>query len=67
MPKGDMATKKKVRSGQNIPEGQRGTIAIKLRLPPDVAETLKALADERGLGQSELVTELVREAEGRGE
>ncbi len=31
-------------SGANIPESQRGTVAVTLRLPPDGAEALDDLA-----------------------
>lgn len=36
-------------SGLNIPEAQRGTVAIKLRLLPDVAERLRLLAGDGGV------------------
>lgn len=36
-------------SGCNIPESQRHTVSLKLRLPPDVAERLRELAAARGV------------------
>jgi hypothetical protein len=47
-----MAAKTKKASGVNIPEAQRGTIQVKLRLPPDVAEDLDALSERLGLTRS---------------
>lgn len=45
-------TKKKKASGANIPEAQRGTVQVKLRLPPDVADELDALATRLRLTRS---------------
>jgi hypothetical protein len=39
-----MTAKKRKASGANIPESQRGTVQVKLRLPQDVAEDLDTLA-----------------------
>lgn len=54
-------TEKKKASGANIPEAQRGTVQVKLRLPPDVAEELDALAESWGLTRSGAVARLVEE------
>lgn len=53
-------TKKKA-SGVNIPEAQRGTVQIKLRLPPDVAEDLDALAERWGVTRSGAVARMVEQ------
>lgn len=55
-----MATRKKAptkgaRSGPNIREGQRRTAAIKLRLRPERAEEIHALAAEYGVTASAVV------------
>lgn len=55
-----MAAKKKA-SGVNIPEAQRGTVAVKLRLPPDVAEDLDELANRWRLTRSGTVARLLEE------
>lgn len=55
----DMANKKA--SGENIPEAQRGTVQVKLRLPPDVADALDELAERWGLTRSGTVARLVEE------
>jgi predicted DNA-binding protein len=55
-----MTTKKKA-SGRNIPEAERGTVQVKLRLPPDVAEALDDLAARWGLTRSGAVARLVEE------
>lgn len=39
-------------SGRNVKEAERGTVAVKLRLPPDVADDLNALAERLGLTRS---------------
>jgi len=52
-----MAIKKA--SGVNIPEAQRGTVQVKLRLPPDVAEELDELAAKWGLTRSGTVARLL--------
>lgn len=49
-----MTTKRKA-SGVNIPEAQRGTVAVKLRLPPDVAEELDELAAKWGVTRSGVI------------
>jgi hypothetical protein len=56
-----MAAKKKA-SGVNIPEAQRGTVAVKLRLPPDVADDLDDLAARWRLTRSGAVARLVEQA-----
>lgn len=53
----DMAAKKK--PGKNIPNAQRHTVQILLRVPPDVAETLDELAERWGLTRSGAVARLV--------
>lgn len=50
---------KKKASGRNIPEAERGTVQVKLRLPPDVAEDLDELAARWGLTRSGAVARLV--------
>ena len=42
-----------------VPEGQRRTVAIKLRLRPEAAAALRALADKHGISVSEVVAILV--------
>ena len=62
-----MTEKAKKASGRNIPEAERGTVQVKLRLPPDVAEDLDTLAERWGLTRSGTVARLVEdEKEGRG-
>lgn len=46
-----------------IPETQRRTVAVKLRLPAHVADALRALARFRGLSVSALVAELVKSSQ----
>ncbi len=46
-------------SGVNIPEAQRTTVQIKLRLDVDVAEDLDAAAKRWGVTRSQAVTQLV--------
>lgn len=58
----DMASKKKA-PGVNIPEAQRGTVQVKLRLPPDVAEALDTLAEKWNLTRSGAVARLLEEIE----
>lgn len=48
-------------SGRNIPEAERGTVQVKLRLPPDVAEDLDELASKWGLTRSGAVARLLEE------
>lgn len=55
----DMATKKK--PGKNIPNAQRHTVQILLRVPPDVAERLDELAEEWKLTRSGTVGRLLEE------
>ena len=42
-----------------VPEAQRRTVQVKLRLVPEAAEKLRALAEERGLSVSEVVARMV--------
>ncbi len=42
-----------------VPEGQRRTVAIKLRLPPEAAAALRALAEKHGATVSEVVARMV--------
>ena len=58
-PWGIVAAMKKKRSGRNIPEAQRGTVQVKLRLAKASADRLRALAELSGKTTSELVGELV--------
>ncbi len=57
-----MATKKKKPSGVNIPNSQRKTVQILLRVPVDVKEDLDDLAERWGLTRSGAVARLVEEA-----
>jgi hypothetical protein len=50
---------KKRASGRNIPEAERGTVQVKLRLPPDVAEDLDEVAERWGLTRSGAVARLL--------
>lgn len=52
----------KSRSGPNIPNAQRTTVQVLLRLPPDVAEDLDALRDRWGLTRAGAVGRLVERA-----
>ena len=61
-----MSPAKKKASGRNIPEAQRGTVQVKLRLPPDIAEDLDDLAALWGLTRSGAVARLVEESPGLG-
>lgn len=49
-------------SGANVPESQRGTVQVKLRLPPDVAEDLDELAARWGVTRSGAVGLMVERA-----
>ncbi len=53
-----MATRKKA-SGRNIPEAERGTVQVKLRLPYDVAEDLDDLARRWRMTRSGAVARLL--------
>jgi hypothetical protein len=55
-----VATRKKA-SGRNIPEAERGTIQVKLRLPPDVADDLDDIAARWGLTRSGAVARMVED------
>ena len=52
-------------SGANIPESQRGSLQVKLRLPPDVKEDLDDLAERWGVTRSGAVGKLVEEEKER--
>jgi predicted DNA-binding protein len=54
-----MPAKKK--PGKNIPNAQRHTVQVLLRLPPDVAERLDELAEQWGVTRSGAVGLLVEE------
>ncbi len=51
--------KKPKASGRNVPEAQRSTIQVKLRLPVDVAEDLDGLAERWGVTRSGAVAMMV--------
>jgi predicted DNA-binding protein len=53
-----MSEKKKA-SGRNIPEAERGTVQVKLRLPPDVAERLDEVAERWKLTRSGAVARML--------
>jgi predicted DNA-binding protein len=55
-----MAAKKKA-SGENIPENQRNTVQVKIRLPPELAERLDEIAEELGVTRSGAVGLLIDE------
>jgi hypothetical protein len=48
-------------SGRNIPEAERGTVQVKLRLPPDVADELDDLAARLKVTRSGAVAWLLEE------
>ncbi len=50
-------------SGRNVREDERHTVQVKLRLPPDVAEALDALAERRKLTRSGAVAWLLEQLE----
>lgn len=54
-----MRTKKA--SGRNVREDERGTVQVKLRLPPDVAEDLDGLAARWKMTRSGAVARLLEE------
>ena len=56
-----MATKA---SGRNVLESERGTVQVKLRLPPDVAEELDDLAAKWNVTRSGAVARLVEKERG---
>jgi predicted DNA-binding protein len=58
-----MATKKK--PGKNIPNAQRHTVQILLRLPPEVAERIEELAEAWNLTKAGAVARLVEEHDER--
>lgn len=52
---------KKKASGVNIPNSQRSTVQVLLRLPPDAAEALDDLAEAWNMTRSGAVAKLVEE------
>ncbi len=50
-----MATKKRKASGVNIPNSQRHTVQVLLRVPPNVLEELDELAEKWGVTRSGVV------------
>lgn len=52
-------TKPRKASGANIPEAQRGTVQVKLRLPPEVADELDERAARWRLTRSGTVARLL--------
>ncbi len=42
-----------------VPEAQRRTVQVKLRLPPEAAVALRALAEKHGVSISECVARMV--------
>lgn len=55
----EIAMANKKASGVNIPEAQRTTVQVKLRLDVDVAEDLDALAERWGCNRSQCVARMV--------
>jgi hypothetical protein len=55
-----MTARAKRRPGASIPEAQRHTVAVKLRLAPDVREQLAEIVTDSGYSTSEIVTEMIR-------
>lgn len=53
-------------SGPNIPDSQRHTVKMQLRLPPDAARELRRLAKKRDENMSAIVAELVMKEVKRG-
>lgn len=56
-----MGERKKKASGKSIPEAQRHTVAVKLRLSPESAARLDAAAERIGLSRSAYVERLASE------
>ncbi len=54
-----MKPKKKKASGVNIPNKQRHTVQILLRVPPDIAEDLDDMAERWGVTRSGAVAMMV--------
>jgi hypothetical protein len=50
---------KKKASGRNVSEAERNTVAVKLRLPPEVAATLRDAAGDQGMALSAYVARLL--------
>ncbi len=55
---GRLSPKKKP-SGKSVPEEQRHTVRVVVRVPPEIAEALDELAEEWGVGRSAVVVRLV--------
>lgn len=53
-------TARKKASGRNIPEAERHTVALKLRLSPEVAELLRSTAETEGRSVSDVVAAAVQ-------
>lgn len=60
-----IAEKKASRSGPNIPEADRRTVAVKLRMKRDIVDSLHDLAERDGVALSALVSDLVLNAASR--
>jgi hypothetical protein len=58
-----MAAKKK--PGKNIPNAQRHTVQILLRLPPEVDERIRELAEQWGITLAGVVGRLLDEHDAR--
>jgi hypothetical protein len=56
-----MAAKKKKASGVNIPEAQRHTVRLMLRVPPEVVDALDDLAAQWNLTRSGTIARLLEE------
>jgi hypothetical protein len=54
---------KKKASGRNVREAERGTVAVKLRVPPEVAEALDDFAERRRVTRSGAVAILLEIAD----
>lgn len=59
--------KKKKASGVNIPEAQRKTMRVVLRLPPEVADRIADLADRWRITKSGVVGRLLAAYDGEEE
>jgi hypothetical protein len=54
-----MPAPRKSRSGPNIPESQRRTVRVSLRLPTEAHEALRELAEDSGHTMAELVATMI--------
>ncbi len=61
-----MATEKKKASGVNIPNSQRSTVQVLIRLPPDVRDDLNDLAERWGVTVSGAIGKLIEDEKERG-